>query len=177
MEISTDKKWYALHVPGGREDKVKEMLEKHLNEYLGFHVLKRVLKERKDGKWNKIERNLFPGYILVNGNIDNEVYYKINEFNRVKTRVNLLKNGRDLLTIDDEELRVLGLLTHIGGDTISISSIYRENDRIQVIEGPLTGLEGLILSVNKRKFRAKVSLDFIGQKRVVDLGIKMVEKV
>ena len=54
---------------------------------------------------------------------------------------------------------------------------FDQNDRIVVLEGPLRGLEGHIVKVNRRKGRAKVLLDMYGEQFPIDLGFEVVERV
>lgn len=68
--------WYALYVAGGTEDKVKSILKQQMPEF-EFLVYRRKLRERKDGKWQMIERKMFPGYILMKGIIDEEAWYRL----------------------------------------------------------------------------------------------------
>lgn len=65
-----------------------------------------------------------------------------------------------MLTIDEKELEVLRVLIDKEENVIGISTLYKENDAIKIIDGPLTGFEGQIVSVNGRKGRAKVRLSF-----------------
>ena len=50
-----------------------------------------------------------------------------------------------------------------------------EGDEITIISGPLTSLQGKVLRVDKRKGRARVLLDFLGEARVIDLGVNIIE--
>ena len=55
--------------------------------------------------------------------------------------------------------------------------IGNENDKIKIVEGPLLGMEGRIESIDARKGRAKVNIDFLGSSKLVQLGIDIVEKI
>jgi transcriptional antiterminator NusG len=79
------------------------------------------------------------------------------------------------LEIQERELAVLNIL--IRDEEIKISKAYKENDQIKIVEGPLLGMEGRIESIDARKGRAKVSIDFLGTNKVVQLGIDVVEKI
>lgn len=52
-----------------------------------------------------------------------------------------------------------------------------EGDKITIVNGPLASLQGRILKVNRRKGRARVLLDFLGEERVIDLGVNIIEAV
>ena len=62
------------------------------------------------------------------------------------------------------------------GQNISASQVYfDEHDRICVVEGPLKGLEGLIIKVDKRKKRAKIKMDFANENLLIDLGFELIK--
>lgn len=174
MNEQNNANWYAIYVAGGQEEAVKESLEVHFAEQLQFYVFKRILRERKDGQWREVERKLFPGYVLANGVIDIELYHRMKS---VQSNCRLIRDKEVPLFIGEHELEVLGLLARETDGEIGISSIYQENDVVIVVDGPLMGLEGLIISIDSRKGRAKVALEFLGDRRVVELGIRVVEKV
>lgn len=166
--------WYALFVISGQEDKVKKFIEMTFGEEIRAIVPKRELRERKEGKWYIVKRKLFPGYVLVNGNIDIEMYYKIKES---PVLGNFLRDEDGLLTIDEKELIALNILVNDEDGNIGISKAYKENEKIKIIDGPLVGLEGHIDSIDTRKGRAKVKIDFLGETRIVQLGIELVDKI
>ena len=166
--------WYALFAPNNTEEKIKRQIDTNFNDEINSFIYKRLLNERRNGKYEKVERKLFPGYIILKGNIDKELYSRMRE---VIKPLNILRNGEEILTIKDDELRIIERLTNNSRDLIEISSIYKENDKIKVLDGPLVGLEGRITSLNPRKGRAKVKLNFIGEERIVELGIEIVDKI
>ncbi len=139
-----------------------------------FIVPKRELRERKAGKWYKVKRNLFPGYILLKGKITIETYYRIKE---VPVLTNLLKDEDGPLKIEEKELEVLNILISNKDGTVGISTAYIENEKVKVANGPLVGLEGYIQSIDTRKGRAKIKIDFLGDTRIVQLGIDFIDKI
>lgn len=88
----------------------------------------------------------------------------------------VLKNSDDYMTLSDGEIRTLSLLSSDSNGLVEMSSIYSVDDDIVVKSGPLLGQEARIISLNKRKGRAKVSLNFCGSERVVELGVEMLNK-
>lgn len=163
--------WYAVFVKTGEENKVKERLEYRFDEELNILVPKRKLRERKGGVWSFNIRNLFPGYVLVNGYIDSETYYR---FKNIPGLLKLLRAGHDPLRIDPGEMELIARLT-FNGDIIGMSEILIENEKIRVVDGPLTSMEGLIESIDRRKGRAKVRMNFMGEERTIELGITVVK--
>ena len=93
---------------------------------------------------------------MIKGRITIETYYRIKEITML---ANLLKDESGPLKIEEKELEVLNILLN-GEENIGISTAYKEGQKIRIIDGPLVGLEGHIQSVDTRKGRAKVSIDY-----------------
>jgi len=165
--------WHALFVATGHEERIKRALDKHFDDQLKFIIPKRELKERKAGKWHLVKRYLFPGYILLKGKVTVETYYRLKQ---IPVLARLLKNEDGPLEIEKNEIEVIKKLIGNEDGHIGISTAYKINDRVKIISGPLAGLEGYIQSVDKRHGRAKVSLSFLGEPRIVQLGIDIVDK-
>jgi transcriptional antiterminator NusG len=163
--------WYALFVLTGSEDKVKKRLDYRFQGELRIVVPKRKLRERRNGKWHNVIRTLFPGYVLLNGEMSVDNYYRLK---RVPGLLGLLKSGYDPAPIDYWEMEVINRLI-CNNETVGYSNVLMENGKVVVVDGPLVSLEGQIISVNLRKCRAKVSLTFMGEPRVVELGINMLQ--
>lgn len=163
--------WYGLFVVTGDEDKVKERLKYRLPDDYNILVPKRKIRERKGGVWVFETKVLFPGYVLMNGNIDIETYYRLKN---IPNLLRFLKTGNEIADIGSHEMSVLSKLI-CNSEVIGFSEVLLENGRVRVVDGPLYSLEGLILSVDHRKGRAKVRLSFLGEERTVDLGISVLK--
>ena len=174
MHLQPDESWYVLFVNTNQEQKVKRILDKEIGDKYKFIVPTRELRERKNGKWCKIKRKLFPGYVLIKGIMNIEFYYKLN---KVPGIIKLLRNEDEILTVDKKELRVLKILIDNKDSNIGISKLYKENDNIKITTGPLFGLEGKIREIDSRKGRAKVNLCFMNEERIVELGIELIDKI
>lgn len=166
-------KWYALFVMTGEEEKVKERL---LYRFRGRDDLKivvpmRKIRERRNGIWEVRLKTLFPGYILYNGIMETEDYYNMKE---VPGLLRVLKNEYEPLEIHYDEIYVISRLM-CNGEIIGTSTLYKSGEKIIVVDGPLVGLEGLIESVDARKGRAKIRLNFLGEPRLADLDINMIQ--
>lgn len=174
MSDETQRKWYALFVVTGDEDNVKERLIFKLKQSeLKVLVPKRRLRERKSGIWNTKTRTLFPGYILLNGEIQTKEYELIKSVPGV---IKLLGDKSKPVEISWYEMEIIKRLICYN-EVIGCSRIQFENQKVVVIDGPLLGLDGYIESIDKRKGRAKVRLNLMGEPRAVELSIEMVESV
>ena len=171
--MENDLPWYAVFVKTGEENKVKQRLDYRFKGNPAVKVPKKIIKERKQGKWYRRARNLFPGYIFIHGILDASSYKKLRQ---VPGLYKLLCTDREPVRIPRKEIEVFSHLFD-EEDVIQESDIFMEGDRVTIINGPLTALEGKILKVDKRKKRARVLISFLGEERVIDLGINLIEAV
>jgi transcriptional antiterminator NusG len=171
--MNRDIAWYALFVKTGQENMVKERLDYRFGGSPAVMIPKKIIKERKNGKWYRRIKNLFPGYIFLHGVLDETAYKNLW---RVPGLFKLLCTDREPVQIPENEIEVFRHLFD-DEDTIQESDIFMAGDRVTVISGPLMALQGRIIKVNKRKGRARVLISFLGEERVIDLGVNIIEAV
>lgn len=164
--------WYALYTSGGTEEKVKAVLEQQLEDFK-FVIYRRRMRERKGGQWHMVDRKMFPGYILMNGTMTEELWYKLKASD---ASFKLLENDGDYLTLSNHEVKTLSLLDNDEDGLVDMSTLYMDGDLIQVTSGALVGQEARIVSIDKRKGRAKVRINFCGSERIIELGVELIVK-
>ncbi|HOQ08436.1 MAG: antiterminator LoaP [Bacillota bacterium] len=169
--IHPENEWYALFVLTGQEEKVKERIMYRFEDRIRVVVPKRILRERKGGSWRIVKRVLFPGYVLINGHIDVDLYYSMKS---IPGMIKLIRSGYDPVSITEDEIRVLSRLMS-NGEEIGISQALDEGGRIRITDGPLLAMEGYIKEINRRKGRAKVIINFLGEARTVELAISVLQ--
>ncbi len=163
--------WYVLHVKTGREHDTKAVLNRDLPGVVSL-VPERILRERINGKWKEVSRNLLPGYVFINAFMETDLYYKLTAIPSV---IRILGSGKpDPVPLD--EMQVILRLSN-DGDPLGLSEIYHIGNKICVASGPLAGMEGQIVKVDARRFRAKVNISLMGEPRIVELGIVDISKV
>ena len=165
--------WHALFVVTGQEDNVRERLVYRFGDRYRILIPKRKLRERKNGVWSDIVRILFPGYLLIRGEVSREDYHR---FRGIPGLLRFLGDCPEYSEIDAQEMLLLSRMT-CNDEIIGYSEVLVENGRVRVIDGPLLSLEGIINKIDPRKGRAKVCLNFLGEERLVDLGIRMLQPV
>lgn len=169
--MNANEKWYALFVITGEEDKVRDRIHFRLKDDIKALVPKRQLRERKGGKWEYKLRTLFPGYVLLKGQMNK---YKYSLIRDVPGVIKLLQDKDGPQEISEQEIRLISRLTY-DNEIIGISSVFIQGGIVTVIDGPLLGMEGYIMSMDKRKGRVKVVLNLMGEQRTVELSITMVQ--
>ena len=168
--------WYAVFVRCGKEEKVRARMQykfKDIDDEISFVLPKLLLKERKGGIWYEREETLLPGYVLINGEMNHD---KLAMLRDVPDFIKLLKTGDEIRPIPENEIFVLGTLMQ-DGETIGISDIIIEGDKVAVVDGPLKSLEGIVKSIDKRKGRARIRVSFLGDERLVTVGVNIIDKL
>ncbi|MGM0715151.1 antiterminator LoaP [Brevibacillus parabrevis] len=190
--------WYAFYVKTGYEHSVKNWLNKSFDkETLYSMVPQRIVPEKKNGEIMRVEKDLFPGYIFVKTDMNFSKYYFIRSHSKIIRMLNYLnkidlmydrsaspRKSRDLVEnreealcfkkIPEEEITIiLRLLNH--DEQIDFSQVYTQDSKVFVESGPLKGMEGIVKKVDKHKRRVKVLVSLMGDERMIDLGIELIE--
>lgn len=170
-------KYFAVQINTTKEEnyitKIKKYLE-HRPEEQHFYFPKRKLSIRKQGKTTDSIMPIFPGYIfLETESVDTEL------FGIMRTTAGFtrfLKSNKDITPLTGKDLAVLQHFLQFGSVAESSKVYFDENHKIIVKSGPLKGLEGLIVKVDKRKHRAKVRIEFAEQSIMLDLSFEVMEE-
>lgn len=179
MEDNTQQKWYVVKTFSGHENKVKNFIDSELsdNEYLDariFEVLVPTEKifEVKDGKKKSKTRNFFPGYILINADLDN----KVKDFivNTTSVMGFLGNQNNPLPLLPAEVKRIVGRITQ-NAETEKTDTIFRSGDFIKIIDGPFNNFSGFIEEVNEEKMKIKVMVSIFGRKTPVEIDFVQAE--
>jgi transcriptional antiterminator NusG len=139
-----------------------------------FFAPSRALLVTKGGRRTKKVHPVFPGYVFFETEtLVPEDRWKIR---RIEGFYRFLNETRDPRPLNDKDKQLL--LRFISfGKTADISKVtFDENQRIVVLEGPLKGLEGSIVKVDRRRGRAKVKLDLCDTGFLIDFGFEAVAK-
>jgi transcriptional antiterminator NusG len=178
-------KYYAIQVITGSEEKfIKLYNSTHSDLPLPIYHLQRELKERHDGKTVQKTLSLFPGYLFIacddapklgesatGGGVE-QYHWALR---RTDGFIRFLRSNQDIVSLEGRDLEIVLHFILKTGSVAGISKVFfNESERIVVSEGPLKGLEGKIIKVDKRKGRAKIKLDLYGDAYVVDLGFEII---
>jgi len=168
--------YYTIHVLTASE----EDFVSRLAPILGAQRLllpKKKLPIRRRGKVSQVLKPVFPGYVFIESD---DILTELGTFWAIRRTPGFIRFLRESAAPSPLSEHDVGLLRRFisFGEYADISKVsFDENDRIVVLEGPLKGLEGQIIKVNRRKGRAKVLLDLYGAAFPIDLGFEVVERV
>lgn len=164
--------WYVVYTKSGNELNVKHLLDIQLaTENIKVLVPRRKLIEKRKGQKVVVFKTVFPGYVFVHIDMNDANYYKIIEVPGV---IGILKNDCYPVSVPPHEMKVVLSLTE-KSEVIDYSTVVYIGGFAKVIDGPLKGLEGHIVDIDKRKQRARVRVDIMGEPRIVQLGIQQLE--
>jgi transcriptional antiterminator NusG len=168
--------YYAIQVKTRAEDKfIKLFRAGHPQVSFPIHFPKRLLDIRKSGKIKSSTPAVFPGYLFIEAADDGEIRACQWEFRRTEGFYRFLKSNRDITPLADKDLELVLHFINNSGSVAGRSKVYfNENSRIVVVDGPLIGLEGRIIKVDRRKGRAKIKLDLYNDSFSIDLAFEVI---
>jgi transcription termination/antitermination protein NusG len=165
---------FVIQVSSSRELECRSMLMKSGNfEDKSLLFPRRKLRLRKKGEWFEKNEPLFPGYLFFRS--DEISADQLQTVKNTQGVFSFLKmEGHPVPLSEDEERQLSHFLK--SGEIAGFSKVIFEEDRsIKVLKGPLMGLEGQIVKVDKRKSRIKVRLSLYKEAFLVDFGFDSVE--
>jgi len=179
--MSDQLKWYVVRAVSGKEKKVKQYLEAEINRLGIVHLLPQVLipmekyLQMKDGKKIAKERNFYPGYVLIEANMDAELQHIIKNINSV---IGFLgdKSGTPVPMRQAEVNRILGKVDEMAEQSEVININYMVGEQVKVMDGPFQGFSGVIEEVNDEKKKLKVMVKIFGRRTPLELNYMQVEK-
>lgn len=169
-----NKQWYVLQVLTGKEGDVKSKIIREFEHFREEQRPKllvpvREVPERRQGRVCLVTRPLFPGYVFLNVVLDNAAYYTIKQIPYIIRFLGVSKP----FPVPMEQMKPILRMCNLG-ETIQISKVIL-GKTIEVVQGPLKGFKGNIVSVDKRKGRAKVRFKILNEVKEIDLGIEVID--
>ena len=174
------KKWYILHVYSGYEQKVKtallEQIETSPNpDKFGKIVIptEQVI-EVVRGKKKTSDKKFYPGYILINMELDHETWYIVNSIPKI---TGFLGNRTKPSPISDKEASQILERIEAGKVKPKHRFLFNEGDDVRVIDGPFTNFNGTIEEINIEKGTIKVSVSIFGRPTPLELDFAQATKI
>lgn len=173
-------KWYVLRVISGQEKKIKQYIETELKrENLSDRLsqilipMEKVVQLRKGKKVTK-ERNYYPGYIILEADLEGETKHTITNVLGV---VHFLPSNDKPEPMRPSEInRMLGKVDAINEAGDNIEMPFLVGEPVKVIDGPFNGFSGVIEEINEEKKKLKVIVKIFGRRTPVELNYMQVEK-
>ena len=174
-------KWYIIHTYSGFERKVKESLESRVRAYPELEQrIGRVLiptesvTEVRGGKKYTSERMFYPGYVLVEMDMDDNVWHVVKGTPRV---TGFVGTGQQPTPLSDEEVQQIVYRVQDSKEKPKLKVKFEKNESVRISEGPFASFTGVVDEVNEDRETLKVMVTIFGRSTPVELGFGQVEKV
>lgn len=180
--MSEEKKWYSLRVISGKERKIKERIELEVQRSKWSDAVTQVLVPTekvykiRNGKKVISERNILPGYILVEaipGRFSGEIVQAIANIPNV---IHFLGKTNPIPMRESEANRMLGKVDESQDMGESLIEPFIVGETVKIIDGPFSEFVGDIQEVNEEKKKLKVIVKIFGRGTEVELNFMQVEK-
>ena len=175
------KKWYVVRAISGKEKKAKEYIESEMSKRGWSELVPQVLipTEKvysiRNGKKVVKDRNYFPGYVLIEAELRDEIIPVIQNVPNVLDFLRE-KDGGPIPMRPAEINRILGNMDEQLDSDGGLLDKFIVGESVKVIDGPFNSFSGVVEEVNEEKMKLKVTVKIFGRKTPLELGFNQVEK-
>jgi len=178
--MNATKSWYIIHTYSGFENKVKESLEGRVTAFGLGDKIGRVLVPTEDvievrgGKKITSTRMFYPGYVLVEMDMDDHVWHVVKATPRV---TGFVGTGQQPTPLSEEEVQHIVYRVGESKDKPKLKVKFEKNETVRITEGPFATFQGIVDEVNEDRETLKVMVTIFGRSTPVELEFNQVEKV
>jgi transcriptional antiterminator NusG len=173
-------RWYVIHAYSNYENQVKKALEERVKRTGLEHYFGKVLVpteevvEMRQGQQRKSERKFFPGYVLVQMELNDETWHLVKEVPRVLGFIGGTSDRPAPIT--EAEAEAILNRVEAGVNKPRPKILFEVGEVVRVIEGPFKDFNGVVEEVNYEKSKLRVSVLIFGRSTPVELDFGQVEK-
>lgn len=175
-----DFRWYIVHAYSGMEKAVERNIVERINRAGMQAKFGRILVpteevvEVKNGQRKTTERRLFPGYVFVEMQMDDESWHLVKHTNKVTGFVGGAKN-RPAPISEEEVVKIVSQMQE-GVEKPRHKVEFLVGEYVRVKDGPFTDFNGSVEEVNYDKSKVRVSVTIFGRATPVELEFSQIEK-
>ena len=179
--VAAPKRWYVVHAYSGMEKAVERNLRERIDRAGMGEKFGRILVpteevvELKNGKKAVTERRFFPGYVLVEMEMDDDTWHLVKHTSKVTGFVGGARN-RPAPISEAEVMKIVSQMQE-GIEKPRPKVEWTVGELVRVKEGPFTDFNGTVEEVNYEKSKVRVSVTIFGRSTPVELDFSQVEKV
>jgi transcription termination/antitermination protein NusG len=173
-------KWYIIHAYSGFERKVRESIESRVQAFGLQNRIGRVMiptepvTEIVNGKKRTVERVFLPGYVLVEMDLDNDLWHVIKNTPRV---TGFLGTGDKPVALSEAEVSSILFRSEVSKEKPRLKIKFAKNESVRITEGPFANFNGVVDEVNEDRETVKVMVTIFGRSTPVELEFGKVEKI
>jgi transcriptional antiterminator NusG len=173
-------RWYVVHAYSNFEHKVSEGLKERVKMRGLEHKFGEILVpteevvEMRDGQKRRSDRKFFPGYVLVQMEMDEDTWHLVKEVPKV---LGFIGGTPDKpAPISDKEANAILRRVEEGAEKPKPKVLFEPGEVVRVVDGPFNDFNGVVESVNYEKSRLHVAVQILGRSTPVELEFAQVEK-
>jgi transcriptional antiterminator NusG len=173
-------KWYVVHAYSNFENKVKASIEERVklhgleDKFGEVLVPTEEVVEMREGQKRRSERKFFPGYVLVQMELDEETWHLVKEVPKVLGFIGGSSDNPAPIT-EAEANQILNRVEE-GVDKPRPKVLFEPGEVVRVIDGPFNDFSGVVENVNYDKSKLRVAVQILGRPTPVELDFGQVEK-
>ena len=174
------KNWYVVHTQTGLEEKVKTTLENRITASGLKDLITSVIipteqvSEVRSGKKKISQRKFFPGYLLIEMELNEKTYVVVKATPGVTGFIGL---GKKPMPLPAQEVENILKRTQETQAKPTPKVLFEKNEQVRVTEGPFVNFNGTIEELHPEKGKLKVSVSIFGRATPVELEYWQVEKI
>ncbi len=178
--VNENFKWYIIHAYSGFERKVRESLESRIHAYNLQNRIGRIMiptepvTELRNGKKYTTERVFLPGYVLVEMELDNDLWHVIKNTPRV---TGFLGTGDKPVALSEQEVSSILFRSDVSADKPTMKVKFNKGEQVRINEGPFANFSGTVDDVNEDKQTLKVMVSIFGRSTPVEIEFAKVDKM
>jgi len=174
-------RWYVVQVYSQYENSVKRSLEERIarsgiqDRFGEILVPSEEVVEMRGGVKRKSERKFYPGYVLIQIDMNDDAWHLVKEVPRV---IGFVGSAADKPTpISDKEAEAIISRVRDGAEKPRPKILFEVGEMVRVCDGPFNDFNGVVEEVNYDKNRLRVAVSIFGRSTPVELDFNQVEKV
>jgi transcriptional antiterminator NusG len=178
--VESNKKWYFIHTYSGFEQKVAESLRTR-SEAFGFAdkigqilIPTEEVAEMRNGKKVTSKRMLYPGYVLIELEMSDELWHAVKNTPRV---TGFLGGGTTPVPLTSEEVNAIFNRQQTAAERPRPKLTFEKNETVRITDGPFTNFSGKVDEVNTERNTLRVMVTIFGRSTPVELDFFQVEKI
>ena len=172
--------WFVVHTASGFEGRVKESLEERIqrnelgDSFGEILVPIEAVVEMREGQKRRVNRKFYPGYILVQMEMNDNTWHVVNNVPRVLGFIG--GSPAKPTPISDEEVAAIIERMQEGVSKPRPRVLYETGEIVRVTGGPFNDFNGIVEEVDYDKSRLQVTVQIFGRSTPVELAFSQVEK-
>ena len=175
-----NKRWYVVHAYSGYEKQVMRAIKERIDlsevadKFGEVIVPAEEVVEMRGGKKRRSERKFFPGYVLVEMDLDDDTWHLIKDTPRVMGFIGGKADKPAPISTHDAE-KIMQRI-QVGSEQATPKTVFEPGELVRVIDGPFNDFNGVVEEVNYEKNKLHVAVTIFGRSTPVELDFGQVEK-